>query len=64
MNRELISTKSELLLTKRMYNAGFETYKELQVENEKLGERLQVELRASNVLAHEKYPKTDYFGKP
>ena len=36
LNRELISTKSELLLTKRMYNAGFETYKELQAENEKL----------------------------
>lgn len=33
-------------------------------ENEeitKLKERLQVELRASNVLAHNKYPRTSYF---
>jgi len=34
---------------------------ELQKKNDRLKERLQVELRASNVLAHEKYPKTDYF---
>ena len=35
----------------------------LQTKNSKLKERLQVELRASNVLAHDKYPKTDYFSK-
>ena len=33
---------------------------DIQAENFKLKERLQVELRASNVLAHEKYPKTAY----
>ena len=43
--------------------SDYRLIRHLLQENKRLKERLQVELRASNVLAHDKYPKTDYFSK-
>ena len=44
--------------------SDYRLIRHLLQENKRLKERLQVELRASNVLAYEKYPKTNYFAKP